>query len=397
MFNITLRWRITLLTMAVMLVSSISLIVFININTNRVLPHAADAIIRVGSVTTGMQEGDVTGGEGISPGRSPDMAGTMGTQISSYAVVDALDTAAKELYWGSLFLLLVAIILGGACAYFVSDRALRPVRIFSESIKRVNAHNLASYLPVDGPEDEIREMAMSFNAMLAKLENAFSSQKRFNASMAHELKTPLAVIKTNIDILNDLNEEDIEHYKHTLGVVEQSVIRMNASVEAMLDTVQQENADLEDEVDLTAILTDIAEDVKLLAEEKEILLYSDIQPVPVMQGNEILLYRAVYNVVENAIKYTPAQGTVTLSCDACGQQVVIQVSDTGRGISEKEIQNIFEPFYRGRQCGSQNGLGLGLALTKAVIVMHCGEISVKSELGTGSVFEIKLPIQQNRV
>lgn len=307
------------------------------------------------------------------------------------AIAGAMETATMNIYAGSVIILLVIILVGGVCAYYVSGSALRPIKNLNENIKKVNTSNLTSNLSFDGPQDEIKELAISFNSMLAKLENAFSSQKRLNTSIAHELKTPLAVVRANIDILKDQEEKVIEDYRRTLSIVEQSVNKMNASIEALLDAVQEENAALDDNVKFDELISDITDDLKMVAEKKEIQLTCEIRQVPNIQGNEVLLYRAIYNVVENAIKYTPPKGAVAVSCGHCNHQIEILVSDSGSGMEEKEIKKIFEPFYRIKNYDKQNGLGLGLALTKSAIAIHGGKINVTSQIGKGTVFKIEIP------
>lgn len=392
--KLTLRWRITLLTIAVMLVSSIVLVVFININTSMIMPQVTNVVLSAAAVANDNGPSLVIPQSGAATlAEIPGPVHSSNSQSDATVILGAMETAATDMYWGSFVILLVTIAVGGACAYYVSGSALRPIKSFNENIKRVNANNLTSNLSVDGPQDEIKELAISFNSMLAKLENAFSSQKRFNASIAHEFKTPLAVVKANIDVLNDQDEKVIEDYRRTLSIVEQSVNKMNASVEALLDAIQEENATLDDDVKVDDLISDVAEDLKLIAEKNEIHFTCEIKPVPIILGNEVLLYRAIYNVVENAIKYNKPQGNVTVSCNERNHQIEIGVSDTGNGITEKEIKNIFKPFYRIKNHSQQDGLGLGLALTKSVIAIHGGEICVKSIIGQGTVFEMKLPIR----
>jgi len=380
--KITLRWRITLLTIAVMLLSSIAIVVFVNINTNKVMPRTTGIVL---SAATGVATDPSSV---ISQGGSPILQEGQGTLVIS----EAMQTATTDMYRGSLIILLVAVVVGGVSAYLISGNALRPIKIFNDNIRRVNSNNLTSNLSLEGPQDEIKELAISFNSMLAKLENAFSSQKRLNASIAHELKTPLAVVKANIDVLNDQDKKTIEDYSGTLSIVEQSVNKMNASIEALLDSVQEENAVLDDDVNVDDLISDVAEDLKLIAEKSEIHFTSKIKPVPMIRGNQVLLYRAIFNVVENAIKYSTPQGTVAISCIERNHQIEIRVSDTGIGIADEEIKNIFKPFYRIKNHGQQDGLGLGLALTKSVIAIHGGQISVNSTLGQGTVFKIDLPV-----
>jgi len=389
--RITLRWRITLLTIAIMLLSSIALVLFINMNVGTIMPQVTDRILNATAMVETNSSSLMPQEMLVAPG-STDIAST---GIGVITIPAEMARATTDVYWGSFFILLVTIVVGGVCAYFVSGTALTPIRNLNERIKKVNANNLTSNLAVVGPQDEIKELTISFNSMLAKLENAFSSQKRFNASAAHELKTPLAVVKANIDVLNDQDDKAIADYQHTLLIVEQSMHKMNTLVEALLNTVQEENAPLDDHVKIDEVISDVAEDLQLIADRNNVHLTYDIKSVPVIMGNEVLLYRAIYNVCENALKYNTPQGNVTVSCNKRNEQVVIRVSDTGDGIPEEEIKRIFEPFYRIRNHRQQDGLGLGLVLTKSIIAIHGGEISVSSVIGQGTVFELKLPISKN--
>lgn len=408
--RMTLRWRITLLTIAVMLLSSISLVVLININMAKIMPDATDTVISatliregakpVENTDTGADTGTDTDADADADTDAIERAiATQDSETETVAlsmladtiVVDTMANASLDMYWGSIFILMITLVLGGIGAFLISSSALRPIKNFSENIKRVNANNFTANLPMDGPQDEIRELTMSFNAMLAKLDNSFSSQKRFNASIAHELKTPLAVVKANIDVLNDQDEKQLDDYRRTLAIVEQTVNKMNALVGALLITVEQEQAPLNDEIHVDDLLSDVAEDLKLIAENKGVRFSCDTSTVSVVLGNEVLLYRAIYNIVENAIKYTIPNGSVSLNCSERNHRIEIQISDTGIGMPSEQVDRIFEPFYRIKNNCEQAGLGLGLAMSKSVVDRHRGEIKVTSEPGKGTRFNILIP------
>ena len=264
----------------------------------------------------------------------------------------------------------------------------------NKNIKKINEDNLNSNLSIKGANDEIKELTISFNKMIAKLENAFASQKRFNSSVAHELKTPLAVIKTNIDVLKSSNCKSLEEYDKTLAVVEKSILKMNLIIETLLDIIRQENALLNEIVSIDEILEDIVDDLSIIANKKNIKLKLNSYNIKnKIKGNEIMLYRAFYNVIENSIKYNKINGSIDILCYQDLNTIEVKVIDTGSGIKEEDYDEIFKPFYRceGINSYSKNGIGLGLSLTQSVIKLHGGEIKVKSKLNEGTEFTFILP------
>ncbi len=308
-----------------------------------------------------------------------------------------ITTAVSNIYTTSIITLIIIIILGGISAYLIADKALRPIKDLNNNIKSINENNLLSNLKVEGPRDEIKELTISFNQMLAKLNNAFTSQKRFNAVIAHELKTPLAVMKTNIDLLNEYEDKTPEMYQETIEIVRHSVGKLNNMIETLLDLVRQENAPLDDAVDINQIIEDVVEDLTLIAKEKNITLnYHTTTNHTVIKGNEILLYRAIYNVVENGIKYNASHGKVDVYSHENKDVIEIQIYDTGKGMREEEKNHIFEPFYRIDKMNVEThiGLGLGLSLTQSTVAIHGGEIEVYSEVDKGSQFNIRIPIHE---
>ena len=280
------------------------------------------------------------------------------------------------------------------CTYFVVNNALIPIVELNKNIKKINEDNLNSNLSIKGANDEIKELTISFNKMIAKLENAFASQKRFNSSVAHELKTPLAVIKTNIDVLKSSNCKSLEEYDKTLAVVEKSILKMNLIIETLLDIIRQENAPLNEIVSIDEILEDIVDDLSIIANKKNIKLKLNSYNIKnKIKGNEIMLYRAFYNVIENSIKYNKINGSIDILCYQDLNTIEVKVIDTGSGIKEEDYDEIFKPFYRceGINSYSKNGVGLGLSLTQSVIKLHGGEIKVKSKLNEGTEFTFILP------
>lgn len=247
-------------------------------------------------------------------------------------------------------------------------------------------------IEVDNDYEELRDITASFNAVIAKLNTSLSAQKRFNASMAHELKTPLSIIKTHIDVLNGMNDKTIKDYQDTIDVIHQTVRKMNALVDTLLDTSQEGTESMNDVMALDEIVTDVVEDLQVYAKEKNVVLSVETETGPKTTGNQVLLYRSLYNLIENAIKYNKPEGHVHVTCEYFRDTYEIKIADTGIGIAEKDIKEIFEPFYRVNNTGSKDGLGLGLSLVKSVIHMHSGTITVTSRLNEGSVFEIHLPL-----
>lgn len=374
--KIKLKWKLTLFTILIMTITSGILVFSINYDVRHTVPQLKGVI--------NSNTGDV----------KIDLNSDFKAEIDNISIESAIEETTSRIYWLSITTFILVVIIGGMCTYFVVNNALIPIVELNKNIKKINEDNLTSNLSVKGPNDEIKELTISFNKMIAKLENAFTSQKRFNSSVAHELKTPLAVIKTNIDVLKRSNCKSIEEYDKTLAIVEKSILKMNLIIETMLDIIKQENAPLNESVSISEILEDIVDDLDIIADKKNIQLKLNTNNInSKIKGNEIMLYRAFYNVIENAIKYNKINGTVNILCSEDYNIIKVKIIDTGKGIKEEEYEEIFKPFYRceGINTYSDNGVGLGLSLTQSVIKLHGGEIKVKSKLNEGTEFNLILP------
>lgn len=374
--KIKLKWKLTLFTVLIMTITSGILVFSINYDVRHTVPQLK------GIINSNTEDIKI------------DLNGDFKDEIDKISIESAIEETTSRIYWFSIIAFILVVTIGGMCTYFVVNNALIPIVELNKNIKKINEDNLNSNLSIKGANDEIKELTISFNKMMAKLENAFASQKRFNSSVAHELKTPLAVIKTNIDVLKSSNCKSLEEYDKTLAVVEKSILKMNLIIETLLDIIRQENAPLNEIVSIDEILEDIVDDLSIIANKKNIKLKLNSYNIKnKIKGNEIMLYRAFYNVIENSIKYNKINGSIDILCYQDLNTIEVKVIDTGSGIKEEDYDEIFKPFYRceGINSYSKNGIGLGLSLTQSVIKLHGGEINVKSKLNEGTEFTFILP------
>ena len=374
--KIKLKWKLTLFTILIMTITSGILVFSINYDVRHTVPQLK------GIINSNTEDIKI------------DLNGDFKDEIDKISIESAIEETTSRIYWFSIIAFILVVTIGGMCTYFVVNNALIPIVELNKNIKKINEDNLNSNLSIKGANDEIKELTISFNKMIAKLENAFASQKRFNSSVAHELKTPLAVIKTNIDVLKSSNCKSLEEYDKTLAVVEKSILKMNLIIETLLDIIRQENAPLNEIVSIDEILEDIVDDLSIIANKKNIKLKLNSYNIKnKIKGNEIMLYRAFYNVIENSIKYNKINGSIDILCYQDLNTIEVKVIDTGSGIKEEDYDEIFKPFYRceGIDSYSKNGVGLGLSLTQSVIKLHGGEIKVKSKLNEGTEFTFILP------
>ena len=374
--KIKLKWKLTLFTVLIMTITSGILVFSINYDVRHTVPQLK------GIINSNTEDIKI------------DLNGDFKDEIDKISIESAIEETTSRIYWLSIIAFILVVTIGGMCTYFVVNNALIPIVELNKNIKKINEDNLNSNLSIKGANDEIKELTISFNKMIAKLENAFASQKRFNSSVAHELKTPLAVIKSNIDVLKSSNCKSLEEYDKTLAVVEKSILKMNLIIETLLDIIRQENAPLNEIVSIDEILEDIVDDLSIIANKKNIKLKLNSYNIKnKIKGNEIMLYRAFYNVIENSIKYNKINGSIDILCYQDLNTIEVKVIDTGSGIKEEDYDEIFKPFYRceGINSYSKNGVGLGLSLTQSVIKLHGGEIKVKSKLNEGTEFTFILP------
>lgn len=374
--KIKLKWKLTLFTVLIMTITSGILLFSINYDVRHTVPQLK------GIINSNTEDIKI------------DLNGDFKDEIDKISIESAIEETTSRIYWFSIIAFILVVTIGGMCTYFVVNNALIPIVELNKNIKKINEDNLNSNLSIKGANDEIKELTISFNKMIAKLENAFASQKRFNSSVAHELKTPLAVIKTNIDVLKSSNCKSLEEYDKTLAVVEKSILKMNLIIETLLDIIRQENAPLNEIVSIDEILEDIVDDLSIIANKKNIKLKLNSYNIKnKIKGNEIMLYRAFYNVIENSIKYNKINGSIDILCYQDLNTIEVKVIDTGSGIKEEDYDEIFKPFYRCEEINSysKNGIGLGLSLTQSVIKLHGGEINVKSKLNEGTEFTFILP------
>ena len=290
----------------------------------------------------------------------------------------------------SLIISAVLALLGGVATYFISGHALRPIRELSDKIEKVQAQNLADSRIEENQVKELNQLSVSYNRMLERLSDAFEIQRQFTANAAHELRTPLALMQVQLDLYHSNSHpgNDADTVQMIKMVTEQND-RLNKMVKTLLDMSELQTVGRDDEIILDALVDEVLEDLEPLAEGKNIRLIGKCKDIT-MVGSDILIYRLVYNLVENAIKYNHSGGQVIVTADRKEKQVYLSVEDTGAGIPEELKERVFEPFFRVDKSRSRElgGVGLGLALVREIVRVHDGSITVKSNPSGGTIFEV---------
>ena len=327
----------------------------------------------------------------------------------------------------SLLITGVVALLGGAVTYFISGRALKPLREFSETVEKVQAQNLTDYTIEENKIAELDILRTSYNKMLLRLSESFETQRQFTGNAAHELRTPLALIQAQLDLYHaSENPENGEAAQETIQMVTEQNERLSKLVRTLLDMSELQTVARNDKIELCGLIEEVLADLEPLAQEKKVELIRKSQEVRekadevlfltliqksqstvdekeenageglMLTGSDILIYRMLYNLVENAIKYNHTDGKVTVSAERKRKEVVLTIADTGNGIDETFRERIFEPFFRVDKSRSRKigGVGLGLAMVREIVQVHDGEIEVHGNEQGGTTFEVKMSIER---
>lgn len=290
----------------------------------------------------------------------------------------------------SLIITVLLALLGGVVTYFISGHALRPIKEFSDKIEEVQAQNLSDSRIEENNVKELNKLGISYNNMLERLSNAFEIQRQFTANAAHELRTPLALMQVQLDLYNSAthpgNDADT---LQTIKMVTEQNDKLNRMVKTLLDMSELQSVGRDDKIILDAIVEEVLADLEPLAVEKNIKLIGKCEDAT-MIGSDILIYRLVYNLVENAIKYNHPLGQVTVTAYQRNKHVYLSVEDTGSGIPKELRERVFEPFFRVDKARSRElgGVGLGLAFVREIVRVHDGSICIKSGKTGGTIFEV---------
>ena len=307
----------------------------------------------------------------------------------------------------------IIILLSSVCTYFLTKKALTPLQKLTSEVSQIQAQNLSTQLAVPNSKDEIAQLTRSFNEMLTRLDNAFSTQKQFSANAAHELRTPLAVLQTNLEVFEKKQEPEMVEYRQLFTMIKEQTARLSQLVGTLLDMTNLKSVPRTDHVSLEELVDEVFCDLDPVAEKAGISihfddsssqdLYTDVHTPDAsalnnnilnITGSYVLLYRAVYNLVENAIKYNRPNGSVTVSVKEKNGQAMILVKDTGIGISPENQKKIFDPFFRVDKSRSRamGGAGLGLALVDSIAREHGGSVKVLESNEKGSIIALMLPV-----
>lgn len=295
----------------------------------------------------------------------------------------------------------IIILLSSVCTYFLTKKALTPLQKLTSEVSQIQAQNLSTQLPVPNSKDEIAQLTSSFNEMLTRLDNAFSTQKQFSANAAHELRTPLAVLQTNLEVFEKKQKPEMIEYRQLFTMIKEQTARLSQLVGTLLDMTNLKSVPRTDQVSLEELVDEVFCDLDPIAEKAGISIHfndSSNQDLHTdVTGSYVLLYRAVYNLVENAIKYNRPHGSVSVSVKQENGQAMVLVTDTGIGISPENQKKIFDPFFRVDKSRSRamGGAGLGLALVDSIAKEHRGTVKVLESSSAGSTIVLMLPVDNS--
>lgn len=294
--------------------------------------------------------------------------------------------------WGMAALFLV-LILGTGATWLMAGHVLKPLKELSSAIEEISGNDLSNRVEIQGRQDEIGRLARSFNHMMDKVSSSFERQKRFSASAAHELKTPLATILVNLEVLELDGKTSPDRMEKVLTIVKANTERMIRLVEDLMRLTSDKDHEMEEEVELSEVFTITLDELSPLIRKKDLTVSIENTPDISLTGSRVMLYRVMSNLLENAAKYNREHGSISIVTGRDDNGVTVKIEDTGIGIPEEALPHIFEPFYRVDQSRSRavGGAGLGLPLVKDIVEKHGGEVTVKSAAGEGTTFILRFP------
>ena len=317
-----------------------------------------------------------------------------------------LDVGAIErsILFDALGILFFVIIAGSCAAYLLAGHYTKPVQQLSAHMKEIGPDTLSDSIEIEGGGEEVQELVKSFNQMTDQLDEAFAMQSRFSVSAAHELRTPIAVLRTKLDVFKKKKRKQSE-YDELVDTMETYIDRLSAIIANLLELTETSELGEVEDVSLDAVITTVVDDLESVAQNNmvnvqvntQIDAHSETQSEAqnlTVKGNANLLYRAIYNLVENAIRYNHKGGSVNITLETEGQECLVTIADTGVGIAPEQRELVFEPFYRVNKSRSREfgGAGIGLSLVKTILKRHGASVTVSENTPQGSVFTIRIPL-----
>lgn len=370
MKKLNLKWKLTILSSSIVAVTSFVIYIFLGITTVSEMNKIQSAVMEN---MDNIEPAELQGAVMIVPDLS------------------SIFYNGKSLFWLKSFgITFIVVVIAGFVTYRLVDKFLEPITDLKNRMKEVNVQNISKQIEVKETGDEIEEITVSFNDMIIRLSKLFSEEKSFLQNAAHELRTPLAVLKTKIDVFKKNENNTIEDYQKMLASVTEYNDRMSHLVQMLLQIQESQTVERKDEINIYDLIDEVIMDLSIYIDEKNLSVTEEGDRAQII-GSDLLMYRVFYNLIENAIKYNVDGGYINVLINENEDDVVIKIEDSGRGI-ESDKKKIFEAFYRERRTANEsNGVGLGLHLVKQIIELHSGTIEVKDGEKVGTQFIVTVP------
>lgn len=329
-----------------------------------------------------------------------ELAAANAINQGALSIVLDVDAIERSILFDALGILLFVIVAGSCVAYFLIGHYTKPVQQLSAHMKEISPNTLSDSIEIEGGGEEIQELVKSFNQMTDQLDEAFAMQRRFSASAAHELRTPITVLRTKLDVFKKKKREQHE-YDELVTTMETYIDRLSSIITDLLEFAETSELGEVEDISLDSVIKAAVDDLRPIAQNNMVNVQIDVQPKAqsetqtfIVKGNANLLYRAFYNLIENAIRYNNEEGSVNITLENRGQEGVVIIADTGVGIAPEQRELVFEPFYRVNKSRSREfgGAGIGLSLVKTILKRHGASITVSENNPQGSVFTIRIPL-----
>lgn len=374
--GLSLQWKLTLMTAFIVVAACLSISYFISNSAALYMNEIGNSAIAI-----------LPGGN-----FSEDNTGDIEVHLDPKAILSDMVKSTQIEFWAkSLLITLIITLIGSSLMYFIVGYALRPLEHFTKQIEDIQAKNLQQSVLPRSKSVEIVRLTSSFNRLLKRLGDTFLAQRRFSASAAHELRTPLAVMRTRFEVFDKNKNPDLQEYKETISMARTQIDRLSHVIDILLEMTELQSAEKNDNISLSELVEEVICDLVAVGENRGITLSQNKGEAEVT-GSDALIYRAIYNLIENAIKYNKDGGEVSVSVEENNEFAKVIIADTGPGIAKEDWERIFEPFFRVDKSRSRSmgGAGLGLALVKEIAIQHGGDVRVASSSENGTKIELSL-------